>query len=71
MSFDLQRILESKRALRRNLASRPLTEKLRTLDRLRERTIDIRRTARQSAPGSGVLQNDAARYFENPEYKSE
>lgn len=42
MSWDLQKILESKRALRRNLAERPLAEKLRMLDALREREIAIR-----------------------------
>ncbi len=42
MSFDLQRILESKRAYRRGLASRPIAEKLRMLDTLRERGVVIR-----------------------------
>ena len=42
MSFDLQKILESKRALRRNLAARPVGEKLRMLDALRERELAIR-----------------------------
>ncbi len=42
MSFDLRRILESKRTLRRNLAARPVAEKLRMLDALRERELAIR-----------------------------
>ena len=42
MSLDLQTILESKRALRRNLAARPVAEKLRMLDALRERELAIR-----------------------------
>jgi hypothetical protein len=42
MSLDLQKILESKRALRRSLAARPLAEKLRLLDVLRERALAIR-----------------------------
>ncbi len=42
MSFDLQKILESKRALRRDLAARPIAEKLRMLDALRERQLAIR-----------------------------
>jgi hypothetical protein len=42
MSFDLQKILESKRALRRDLAARPIEEKLRMLDALRERELSIR-----------------------------
>ena len=45
MSFDLQKILESKRALRRNLAARPVAEKLRMLDALRERELAIRGSA--------------------------
>ena len=42
MSFDLQKILASKRALRRDLAARPIAEKLRMLDALRERELAIR-----------------------------
>jgi len=45
MTFDLQRILESKRALRRNLASRPVAEKLAMLDALRDRARTIRAAA--------------------------
>ncbi len=46
MTFDLQKILESKRAMRRNLAARPVAEKLRMLDALRERALAIRIHAR-------------------------
>jgi hypothetical protein len=42
MSLDLQKILDSKRALRRTLAARPVAEKLRLLDALRERELAIR-----------------------------
>jgi hypothetical protein len=42
MSMDLQTIVESKRALRRNLAARPVAEKLRILDALRRRELAIR-----------------------------
>jgi hypothetical protein len=42
MSFDVQAILKSKRALRRELAALPVAEKLRMLDALRERTLAIR-----------------------------
>jgi hypothetical protein len=42
MTFDLQRIIESKRQLRRTLASRPVAEKLAMLDVLRERTRALR-----------------------------
>jgi len=45
MTFDLQRILENKRALRRHLASRSVTEKLGMLDALRDRSRTIREAA--------------------------
>ena len=53
MSFDLQEILKGKRALRRELAARPLAEKLRLLDALRERALAIRPA--KPAPGADVL----------------
>ena len=49
MSFELEKILESKRALRRELAVRPIGEKLRLLDALRERELAIRGRAAQEA----------------------
>lgn len=42
MTFDLQRIMESKRAWRRSLAQRPVAEKLALLDALRDRARTIR-----------------------------
>lgn len=42
MTDALRRILESKRALRRELAARPIAEKLRMLDEMRERELAIR-----------------------------
>jgi hypothetical protein len=42
MTPSLQKILECKRALRHDLASRPIAEKLRMLEEMRERTIAIR-----------------------------
>jgi hypothetical protein len=60
MSFDLQKILESKRALRRSLAARPMAEKLRMLDALRERELAIRGNAIQPAPS--VLREEPAQY---------
>jgi hypothetical protein len=42
MSFDLEKILQSKRALRRDLAAWPIAEKLRMLDALRQRTLALR-----------------------------
>lgn len=41
MTFDLQQILKSKADLRQRLAARPIGEKLRLLDELRERTLAI------------------------------
>ncbi len=45
MTFDLKRLLESKKALRRKLAGRPVAEKLAMLDALRERALAIREAA--------------------------
>ena len=64
MSFDLRKILESKRALRRNLAARPVAEKLRLLDALRERELAIRGRA---VPGdSHALREKPAPYRTKP-----
>ena len=57
MSFNWQKVTESKRALRQRLATAPITEKLRMLDVLRERAVAIRgarfreATAVQERPG--------------------
>jgi hypothetical protein len=45
MKLDLTPILESKRTLRRRAAARPISEKLRMLDALRERTLTLRRAS--------------------------
>jgi hypothetical protein len=42
MTFDLQKIYESKEAFRCNPAARPIAEKLRMLDAMRERELAIR-----------------------------
>lgn len=55
MTFDLQKILESKRALRRTLAALPIGEKLRMLDALRERTLTLRRATVPKAACEGQL----------------
>ena len=60
MSVDLQAILKSKRALRRELAARPVAEKLRILDALRERALAIR--PEKPAPGAGVLREKPQPY---------
>jgi len=61
MSFDPQKILESKRALRRNLAARPMAEKLRMLDALRERELAIR--GRPVHSDSTALHEEPAPYL--------
>ncbi len=58
MSFDLQKILKSKRAVRRRLAARPMAEKLRLLDALRERELAIRGSGIPS--DSSVLREESA-----------
>lgn len=45
---DLRKVLESKRALRRELAARPVGEKLRQLEALRERELAIRESPQWS-----------------------
>lgn len=59
MSFDLQKIIEDKRALRRNLAARPIAEKLRMLDALRERELAIRGRAGYSASAVALREKPA------------
>jgi hypothetical protein len=46
MTTPLQKILDSKRAMRRELAARPVAEKLRMLDAMRVREDAIRRPSR-------------------------
>ena len=45
MKAHLERIGESKREFRRRAAARPIGEKLRMLDALRERTLTLRRAS--------------------------
>jgi hypothetical protein len=56
MSFDLQAILKRKHALRRELAARPLAEKFRMLDALRERALALRPA--KPAPGASALREE-------------
>ena len=42
MTFDLSKILQSKRVFRQQLAARPIEEKLAILDALRERALTLR-----------------------------
>jgi hypothetical protein len=64
MSFDPHAILESKRALRRKLAARPVAEKLRLLDALRERELAIR--GRRIQAESNVLREEPAPFRSKP-----
>ena len=59
MSFNLQHVFASKRALRRSLAARPIAEKLRLLDAMRERALVIRGATLREA---GTVQEESARY---------
>lgn len=59
MIFDLARILESKRQHRRALAALPIEEKLRLLDELRQRTLDLRGS---QPAGSFILREEPAVY---------
>ncbi len=64
MTFDLQKILESKRAHRRDLASRGIMEKLAMLDAMRERAVALRSAvpADTVGPDSSVLREDSPPY---------
>ncbi len=60
MSFDWQKILEDKRRGRRELAARPIEEKLRMLDAMRQRELAIR--SRSTYLDSGALHEDVTSY---------
>jgi hypothetical protein len=62
MSFDFERIWKSKRALRERLAARPVAEKLRLLDAMRERAVAIRASARQTT----IVRERAPDYGKGP-----
>jgi len=55
MKTNLRRIVEGKRALRKQLAERPIAQKLKMLDALRQRTLAIRRVS-----NSGTAKNPVA-----------
>ncbi|PYQ28134.1 MAG: hypothetical protein DMF56_16985 [Acidobacteria bacterium] len=52
MTPSLQKVLESKRALRRELASRPVAEKLRMLEAMRERELAMGADRMRAQPQS-------------------
>ncbi len=58
MTFDLAKILQSKRAFRLRLAALPIAEKLAMLDDLRERQLAIRGSARRSGAQAAALRED-------------
>jgi hypothetical protein len=59
---NLQQILASKRVLRQKLAGRPLAEKLRLLDDLRECALTLRRSGLLAT--SNVIREQPAKYRE-------
>ncbi len=61
MTFDLAKILQSKREFRQRLAARPIEEKLAMLDALRERTLAIRPAQRE--PEADVLREQPLSYW--------
>lgn len=58
MTSPFQKIVENKQALRHELASRPVAEKLRMLDAMREREMSIRAA---SPPAEGAIARDSER----------
>ena len=65
MTFDLAKILQSKRAYRQKLAARPIQEKLAILDALRERALALR--ANRLVSGAGGLREEAPFYRVKPD----
>jgi hypothetical protein len=67
-SFDLSRVILSKLAYRKHVASRPLEEKLHLLDELCERALAIRRSIRPApAPAASTQVNESsAPYADEP-----
>lgn len=69
MTFDLTRILESKRAFRQRIAARPIEEKLAMLDALRARAITLRAT--QPVAGEVMLREEPLPYRGQPGKKAQ
>ena len=65
MTFDLAKILQSKREFRQRLAARPIAEKLAMLDALRERQLAIR--GRHVSSESSILHEEPTPYRTKPE----
>lgn len=66
MMFDLEKILQSKRAFRQRLAARPIAEKLAMLDVLRQRQLTIRGSAIRSGPETGIIREPPTPYRTKP-----
>lgn len=64
MSFDLQKVLESKAAHRRKLADLPIGEKLTLLDAMCERAVAIRNAT--PVTHSSVLREETVPYRITP-----
>jgi hypothetical protein len=62
MNLDWQKLLEGKRALRRNLAALPIEDKLRLLDALRERALALRSGCAPVRPHPDMLREGATGY---------
>ena len=62
MSFVWKKIFASKRALRRDLATRPIAEKLRMLDALRERAVALRTSSTAGPVATDALRETPAPY---------
>ena len=60
MSFDLEKIWESKRAFRQQLIALPIAKKLEMLDALRARTLAINKS--RNAPESHKLREQSPGY---------
>ena len=66
MSLHQPRILESKRARRRQLAARPVAEKLLILDALQERALTLRAAPTPSQADTDALREEPATYRTKP-----
>ncbi len=66
MSFDLQRVLESKRAHRKKLAALPVLEKLRLLDELRAAALTLRRASVGTPDEPGMVGEGQMAYRTEP-----
>jgi hypothetical protein len=61
MTVDLTKILESKRALRCELGARPVAEKLRMLEAMRERDVAIGSMSGQAEQAPATMRNAKSR----------